>query len=354
MKSDLVEFTKGIQDITKTIQNAKIENSLIQFNKDTISHETLRMLPEKFERLNYHDRSLKRRYDYNSIIISLYGQLEQYLENIAASYIAELNAFVDSFENLPDKIKKNHLVQSIALINKVQSKGYSGNIQPSSIIANLNSCQSRLTYKLNARAYSLHTANFRSSVIDDLFSNIGVTRMTQKILREPIFYNQFQKLDNFEPENLSYDIAFEKLNDLSNRRNSIAHGVQGDILSLNICQDYVSAIYYLGVSIFKILYRKLLKLYINIQSIDCGAPSAVYKQGRVIVLNVVNTTFTKQSKIVGINENSTVVCDILGIQLDGNSVQELLESDQEIEVGILLDKKLRQSHRINIVNGNLI
>ena len=63
--------------------------------------------------LEYRDHTLRqrrnqRRFEYNSVIVSLYGGFEQFVETLIEFYISDLNMIVPKYEKLPESITKNH------------------------------------------------------------------------------------------------------------------------------------------------------------------------------------------------------------------------------------------------------
>jgi hypothetical protein len=49
---------------------------------------------------HFHSRNQKNQYDYNTIIISLYGYLERYIEDLLTEYLTLLSSYVLTFSEL--------------------------------------------------------------------------------------------------------------------------------------------------------------------------------------------------------------------------------------------------------------
>lgn len=117
-------------------------------------------------------RSLRKNIDYSASVILLYGALERYIEDVAVEYLRYLSSFVNVYQELPDKIKNNHLQKSLDLINSLKLEKYE-HLNQEEIIKNLYLCQSsESSYQLNFEAYTQHTANFRNENINLFFSGV--------------------------------------------------------------------------------------------------------------------------------------------------------------------------------------
>ena len=96
----------------------------------------------------------KRRFDYNCIVISLYGLLEQYIEALVLGYADALNGIVPRYEDLPGPIRERHIGLTFTLIQQADQSRYRGVIDAAVLVANLHSCLNNQTpYKLNAAAF---------------------------------------------------------------------------------------------------------------------------------------------------------------------------------------------------------
>jgi hypothetical protein len=93
MKSSLSAFKKGLFDLQLYMEGLVLETKLISIDKTgdlTDWERHYKLLCD-----HYHaNRSIKKRYDYNSIIISLYGLVEQYIEALMQNYLELLQKIV--------------------------------------------------------------------------------------------------------------------------------------------------------------------------------------------------------------------------------------------------------------------
>jgi hypothetical protein len=105
MNSALTAFQSGIADLRWHIESIGIESELLAAATATPPCSQGDRLAAKLKE-HFTGRSVaKRRFDYNSLIISLYGLLEQYIEGLVRGYSASLNALLPRYADMPDPIK---------------------------------------------------------------------------------------------------------------------------------------------------------------------------------------------------------------------------------------------------------
>lgn len=312
------------------------------------------------------NRSLKKRYDYNSIIVSMYGLLEQYIQSLIREYLEALQKIVPSYSKLPEQVVNNHVAASFELIKQTEQSRYRGTNTKKEIIHKLNSCLSNPDqYRLNAEAFCHHTANFRSDVIDDFFRKVGISNIMEDTLENPNFGNLLKDLglnelrldiektvDRQEKEDRVKSLkerAFTHLNDLAERRNDVAHGVPpSEVLDLDMLLDYLKYLDVFGNSIYDVLIQNLLHKEVVFFGTEIGKPTDVYKEGSVACIWSNKLQIKKDDFIVCQNANEFIAGRILGIQIDDTEVNEV-SSEKNIEIGLQADCKIKITHKLFII-----
>jgi len=251
------------------------------------------------------------------------------------------------------------------LLRKTEQSRYKGIHTKEQIIANLHSCSSDPdNFALNADAFTQHTANFRKSVIDDLFASAGLSNVCKLVFDHPNFasFIEEQGLDKLQDEirNASdpnegeeqrksfEDKSSYYLNDLADRRNEVAHGVPSDLLDLHLFLEYVAFFDIFGETLFEVLVHDLLSWEAEHRGIKIGKPTAVYERGAIVCLILKNVSVKKGDYVVGKNANGCVVGRILELQIDNSSVPEIT-STQNMEIGIKVPGGFRRTHMISII-----
>ena len=126
MKASATTFSASLTDLKHYINGLEIEYKVLSTpvtcRKKTICKANVIALQEHWD--NSHVR--RRRFNYNSIIVSLYGYLEQYIENIISRTASLLNDIVPSYKHLSSQIQDHHLRLSLDLIRKLDHTRFRG------------------------------------------------------------------------------------------------------------------------------------------------------------------------------------------------------------------------------------
>lgn len=279
--------------------------------------------------IKYNTDINKRRYDYNLIIITLYGILEGFMEQIIVVYLENINDYVSNYQSLPEAIQNNHVVLSADLIKYTKTLSKYENILVNDIILNLNSClNGKDKYKINVDAFTYHSSNFRKDMIRDFFKNVGVYDITKNICKAEVFIKFFSFNDGVTEDNVKKyqeNKFFEYLDDLVERRNQIAHGLDiDDLLSLEILTTYGLYLKALINSIYNILNFELNKIkFNNNKKYELGKAIKVINNN---IICIKNKYFKMKINdfIYGYNTvtNELRFGKILSIQINGTEVKE--------------------------------
>jgi len=365
MKSSLSAFRKGLADLRIYMEGLDLETKLPSIDK---KNEELAPWEIHYKLFcdHYHaNRAIKKRYNYNSVIISMYGLVEQYIEALMHNYLELLQKIVPSYPDIPESIVSNHVAASFELIKYTEQNRYKGTNTKELIISKLNSCLSDpQNYKLNSEAFCHHTANFRSDVINVFFQKVGFSNIMHDALGNKTFNKLLEEMelnklhDRFErsasartkenKESGLQERAFYFINDLADRRNEVAHGVSSQLLAHDILLSYVYFLEPFGETIYDVLFQNLLWKEVNCHGMRVGKPTDVYKGGSVFCVWSNKAHIKKGDYIVGQNASELVIDKILEMQVDGIDVDEV-SSERSIEIGVRTNCKFKKSHRMSIL-----
>lgn len=276
MDTVLKNFIDEIEELKKHIDYIK------NVNKSIPSQDPL---------FSYINSSTKKKFNYKSLIISLYGIIEFYSENFLTKYLEEMNHIIPHYNELKQKIKETNLINSANLTLKVienKHHKYSG-LNAEDIIINLNSCLTNINpYTINYPSFTLLSGNLKHSKICDLFKQIDIN-----------VEQQFNQLTDFK--NISSENKYHKIDDIVDRRNEIAHGSLNNILDISEFPDYVDFIERYFKSLYQILKfdieQERLKYLLNYHSIE-------FENVRIFPGNIIGFTnvkkvwFRKSDKII--------------------------------------------------------
>lgn len=345
MESVKSQFISELNSLKELVSFFNYEHELLK--KDDAGNELLVQYKREF--LDFYSK--KRIFNYNSIIISLYGYFEKFIENVLVEYIDKVGNIFTKYNKLPEAIYKHHLALSMTLLEKVQNPKYSGPLTKEIVIHNLHKCINlNENYQLNKEAFSQHSANFRLHVIDDVFNRIGISGLSSQVKKHSPFYDYIKS--KYEIENiddLSNDDIYIILNDLAERRNEVAHGVPSQILSNDILLNYIEYFDILGATLINVVEKDLDRLQIKENGNCLGELTACYNNGYVVCFNCKFRRLEKGDYIFSFNnQNYIEKAQILNIRLDDVDVP-FTDETKEYEIGLLLDKPFKKNHKLYIL-----
>jgi uncharacterized protein YutE (UPF0331/DUF86 family) len=346
MDAVLEKFLKELKDLECLIDFYETENELLKdFNVKPVSDEEL-IISELSKKLKAF-RLSKLQFNYNCVIISLYGSFESFIEDCLVSYIDELNKIVQTYNNLPDTVAQNHFALSLSLISKIDQPKYSGPLTKELIIKNLHTCINTIEkYELNKDAFAQHSANFRQQVIDDSFSQIGIKTISQKIIDNSDFRNySILHLGLNDEDTLLPSECFEFLNNLAELRNRVAHGISSEIIRNDLLLDYVKFFKHYSHAITEILKTNILYREIDEYGVEFGPITDVFQSGKIICFMSNKVPLAKGDVIIGKSLKTIIKSIVKSIKVDGNQVDSI-DGSINIEVGIEIEHKFKKKYKL--------
>ena len=292
--------------------------------------------------------AFRRKSEYNSVVVTLYGAFERFLENLAVAYLRRLNALIPRYAQLPKPVIENHVEATTTLLARPDLQKYRGLVTAASLVENLHSCLSGGPgYRINAEAFTHHTANFRTENIDQFFGRIGISTATQRIRSLPRFQQYLRDAalsDRLQASELN--AVFFEVNDLAERRNEVAHGTPGQILSNEFLSAYIDFIESYSVGVFELLYAESLRYEVSFSGRDVGAPIAVFNN-HIVCLRLSQVSVAVGDRLVASTNDPNlpfVEGEILEVQVDHEPYQQLV-CRNSTAVALRTDFRAKQSHR---------
>ncbi len=320
MRVVLQAFLQELNDLKQHIYNTENEIKLLANMAEAQKNENSETIESIIEILSSGKR---RRFHYNSIIISLYGFLEQFIELLIKEYVGSLNTTIPSYNLLPASIIKNHIELSFGLISRAEQSKYHGEIKAEDIVANLHSGLSASgNYKINAEAFTYHTANYRADIIDQSFTKLGIESTAGRIKKVP-FFSKYLK-DTYT-ERINSEQIYYYLNDLAERRNEVAHGSATELLSNEVLIGYIDFLENYGKALFEIINSELTRYLVEYKAVELGKPIAVYKN-QIVCLSAKVSIRTGDILIAKTSNKSYPFLsgEIIEIQVDNQIQSEVL------------------------------
>lgn len=224
--------------------------------------------------------SLRRRFDNAAFVVALYAIFETYVEALAAAF-ASLEALRLPYAELPAKLAAKHLLRSADLLARGRlGEGRHAGLTAAGVVANLHNCLNGVTpYALNEAAVVWHDSNLRARDVDDIFLPLGIAGMCAQVRRGDAlirWHMTVQGLETAPADGLPSTIIEERLNDLVERRNQVAHqgGKPENLLGVDGMNEAIDFIEALSGDIFAMVVGCYLGARHNV-------PTAVTKLAQV-------------------------------------------------------------------------
>ena len=196
--------------------------------------------------------------DYALAITLVYGALETFVIDLASDYLAWVFGGLPRFEDLPERIRNSYV--SLAADHMVRSRSphYRGRATTADIANSVVKC---LAAGADSRMVIveclLHKeANFRVKMIDEFLGRVGITGASRLVMNEACF-REHVRLSYPNPTPTDLQTALQRLDELGDRRNEVAHGTINDSLSLGIVADDVKFLRALGAALDQVAEDKI-------------------------------------------------------------------------------------------------
>lgn len=228
MKLALISFLKELDDLEKFLEatrsEGKLVDQLVAHALGTDKSEDDSELPSLLEIIKSNS-SLKRKQVYFSSVITLYGALERFVEEAVKEYVDQLVEIFQNYQNLPDEIRDKHIKLSIEYLSSMNRSSQISSDEFTSAVKNLNNCLiEQSPFRLNARAFSLRSANMKFDRIRQIMSNLKIQFNLDRILDTSKFSDFVIKRYGESSVKSGGTHLLNRVNELVDLRNDIAHG----------------------------------------------------------------------------------------------------------------------------------
>ncbi len=240
----------------------------------------------------------KKKFNYKSLIISLYGLVENFAEKFIIEYLQNLSAIIAEYPNLKNKIKDNNLFNSANLALKVidQKNAKYNHIKEADIISNLHSCLTNSpNYQMNLESFTILAGNLKHSKMCELFKQIDIDLNAG-----------FIKHTDFNLS--SSENQFKKLDELVELRNEVAHGGLNSLLDSSEVEEYVDFIDRYFTNLQKLLSIDLeqekLNYWVKFNAVELE-DATVFKGNIIGFTNSKNISGTNQSLVIIVRKDKS-------------------------------------------------
>lgn len=347
--TSLERFKAEVNQIREYLKHIQYVNDVLGY---AVLEENNQEIKALLNTLKEHDRSFRtdqRVFEYKAAIISLYGLLEQYVENWIKEYLDSLSRLVPQYNQIDEKIRNNHFELSLKLIDILISREFAKyqHLKKEEVLRKLNNCMfTPINYQINTEAFVLSSGNLKHNKIVDLFKLLNVDLNSELIKSESL--NKEIGLQSNQISNTDKDILYNKINDLVERRNQIAHGSEIlDILGISGLEPYIQFLEVYCQTIFETLFEKFIKQE-SIHSFQKIEKVVKIFRSQILAFEIDNYTIeVGDMLIVETIEGRFYKKPILNIQLDKVTHQKLTISEKT-NISVCVDFKIKENQTFYI------
>lgn len=347
--SALNEFQTSISKLKEHLVSIDNERKILDY---LLTKNVPKEINECIEQIKG-SRSDEKIYNYNANVISLYGYLERYIENVIKEYISNLTLIESDFSNLPDQVQKSYFDMIKSLHGKLSYPKYN-HFKEIDLVNSLYNSLSKNRVSIIAEAFFKNGGNYRYDIIKDCINSLGLTDFNL-LYKYPDLYNYYSYRQNKDIEHTETSSMFTLLNDLVDRRNDIAHGENSDeLLTPEIFRDYIDFTEIVVNSINQYLEDALLTLvWDKTHSIEFK-PYHCFGANKVIAVNKEALSFKKGGKLLCASPHGVypkyIQTDIKSIEVNREEVDSFTINQPGEIVCLNIGLKLTSKWRIKMIN----
>jgi hypothetical protein len=305
--------------------------------------------------------SIRRRFDYAAFVVALYASFEKFVENLITAYV-RLEAGRLEYAALPKRLTDKHLSGTAELLwrGRRGDSRYVG-LSELGVVKNLFECLSGAKpYELNEAVVIAHDANLRAGEVDALFGAVGIEQICDRACRADAmvaWYATVQGLDAPPEEGVKRTVLDERLKDIVERRNQVAHrgGNPMNLLGGADMSEAVAFIESLATSIFGLVVGRYFETHhaasagrIELPLRESDGP---FKARTIVVVDKpAHRLFVGQPVFVVVGSTGARWGRIQSLRVDDTDVREVdANASTPTGVGVGLDFKFPKSVEAKLV-----
>lgn len=346
MRSTLDELIAELVELKALVASIEPVNAALVGHKDSVVQRYVQ---------------IRRRFDYAAFAVALYASFEKFVENLITAYV-RLEARRVEYAKLPEKLTEKHLAGTAELLwRRRLGEGRYVGMNELGAIKNLFECLSGAKpYALNEAVVSAHDANLRAGEVDAVFGAVGIEKICDRACRADAlldWYCSAQGLDAPPQDGIKRTVLEERLKDIVERRNQVAHrgGNPDNLLGGEAMGEAVAFIESLAKAIFGLVVGRYLDSHhadsVSRIELALRAGEKPLQNRRVVIVDKpAQKLFVGQPVFVLVKSTGARWGRIQSLRLDDVDVQEVATNANAPKgVGVGLDFKFPKSTDAKLV-----
>ena len=234
-------------------------------------------------------RNEEKKYEYRANIVSLYGAFERFVEDLIREYVGEISRICGSYNNLDERIKGSYVEKWKALHTNIVKGHTKYSLTVVKMAQNMQDTILQNSSAIMPECFIPIGGNYRHDMVCNCMADLGATNIKSGMKKyEPL--NSYVVDHGIAEDNVDEAINF-KLGDLVERRNEVAHGAIGTMLSKEEYEEMM---------LFTDIYARTINAYMNDElkrvewelysMVPAFSPFHLYHENTVTALNIKNVT----------------------------------------------------------------
>lgn len=231
-------------------------------------------------------RNEEKKYEYRANIVSLYGAFERFVEDLIREYVGEISRICGSYDDLDEKIKASY-VEKWKVLHTNIVKGHTKYLLTVVEMAqNIHDTILQNSSAIMPECFIPIGGNYRHEVVCNCMVDLGATSIKSVMKKyEPL--NTYIVNHEIAEDNIDETINL-KLGELVDRRNEVAHGAIGTILSKEEYEELMEYTALYARTINAYMNDELMRVDWDLNKVSAFSPFHLYHGNIVAAFHVEN------------------------------------------------------------------
>ena len=322
MKSSMQALVSDLQNLSEEISLGPVLGAAI----DNLDPDNKILKSQRSAR--------SKRMAYVHGIISMYGLIEEHVDNLIMEVASTYEQIYATYSDLPENVRARHREYSLRVLldgDRVPLRDPINEVVCLNVLAaNYNN----LPLQLNPAAFTYSTANYRHAHIFDLMLRLDLD-ITGALTSQSV---QSALADS----GLEFRDAEGLIIDLVSRRNDVAHSYQTvELLTVDVLSAYLDVISAYMKQLFSIASEHLLRILSQNKLTSIGKVVNSWRERAAVGVDMTAGQIMAPCKVLFVKGQRTFVRNALSLRSNEITIGGKLESDGDvIQLGIGLDSAL--------------
>lgn len=269
-------------------------------------------------------------YDHCAAFTRLYAVYEQFVENLASEYLRMLPRLYVRYEDLPPTVTTQHRVGVAQILQKIGKDGPFKDLEERSIIRDLaHGLLGNPNYTLLRNAFLIDPQNYRSEIVNKLFSYLGFANSWVWVEKHPSMTAFMQS--RRDPN----ETAATLLHDFVEYRNEASHTLVDDIVATEEIKSIADFVVVLSEALSQLVMKNVVQRRNELGEVSTIGVVVHKFSDRIVGARMSAGTVSIGTPLVVMQKQACFKTRIESIKILQKTYDHLeVEEDQEIGLGL--------------------